>query len=131
MALSRTDNNNMDDQLLKLRAGLAPRDFKTIVPVLHRLDKYLTLRTYLGGYELTTADTALWSTLYSNKVALGLIRRRAFVNIARWFTYLETTHPELLSEAKGTAIEPEGNRYNIKLQDTDKGVITRFPPEPS
>jgi glutamyl-tRNA synthetase len=125
----------MDDQLLQIfQTGLVPRDFKAIEPVLNQLHRYLTLRTYLGGYELTATDRALWSALYSNKVALGLIRRGLFANITRWFSHLETTHLELVHDAKGATNEPEiaaATRYNIKLQDTEKGVVTRFPPEPS
>lgn len=126
----------MDEQLQKFQTGLAPLDFRAIEPVFHDLDRFLTLRTYLSGYALSDADKAVWTTIRSNKVALGLIRRLTFPNVTRWFTHIETTYPELLADAKPPGADESlpktsGNRYNIKLQDTENGVVTRFPPEPS
>ncbi len=126
----------MNEQLAKFQTGLAPQDFKTIEPLFRDLDSFLTLRTYLGGYSLSTDDAAVWTTISSNKVALGLVRRSAFQNVTRWFTHLEMTHPEMVAEAKSRRTTesrpaPDANRYSIKLQDTENGVVTRFPPEPS
>lgn len=94
----------------------------------------------MGGYTLSQKDKTLWSNLRMNKVALGLIRRSAFLNVTRWFAYLETTCPEVQdevkirqNEAKSTTApaSQSASRYNMQLQDTENGVVTRFPPEPS
>ncbi|KAG6300551.1 hypothetical protein E4U09_006727 [Claviceps aff. purpurea] len=108
-------------------------DFRTIEPRLRDLDKHLTLRTYLEGYTLGDLEKKIWQTLRSNKVAIGSIRRNGLPNLTRWFTFLEQTHPELQEEAsKGKAIANKGGaNYNLALQDTEKGVVTRFLPEPS
>lgn len=125
---------------LRIRSGLAVQDFKTLEPILFDFNRFLTLRTFVGGYTLSQKDKTLWSNLRMNKVALGLIRRSAFLNVTRWFAYLETTCPEVQEEvkvrqndAKTTTAQASqsASRYNMQLQDTENGVVTRFPPEPS
>ena len=73
-------------------------------------------------------------------MANAFVRRGALANLLRWFTFLEQTHPEIQEEvklkddaqkAKIAAGSKAGASYNMALQDTDKGVVTRFPPEPS
>ncbi|OAA52123.1 glutamyl-tRNA synthetase [Cordyceps fumosorosea ARSEF 2679] len=76
------------------------------------------------------ADQTLWATLWSNKVARGLIRESSFPNVSRWFTHLEGTFPEIQQEnqilpkpTKASATK-SGSRYNMKLQDAEHGVVT-------
>jgi len=78
--------------------------------------------------------------LRSNKVANAFIRRGTLANVTRWYTFVEQTHPEIQEEiklkeeaarAKIAAGSKAGSAYNMALQDTEKGVVTRFPPEPS
>lgn len=115
-----------------LAPALAAADFKSLEPLALQLEKYLTLRTYLDGYDLSDTDRKVWTALRSNKVAMGSVRKGTFASVARWFNYIETTHPELKEEAPGAKKANKGGaNYNIGLSNTENGVVTRFPPEPS
>ncbi|KAL2787138.1 tRNA synthetases class I, catalytic domain-containing protein [Aspergillus keveii] len=115
-------------------------DFKAIDPKLQQLNNHLILRSFIVGYALSTADIALWGALRGNRVAIGAIRKGALVNLTRWFTFLEELCPWAIAalealnasaKEKKTAKAKEGASYDIALLNTDKGVVTRFPPEPS
>lgn len=127
-------------ELSQLATNLAAPDFKAIEPHLIALDKHLTLRTYVEGYSISEADTKIWTTIRTNKVAVAFLKRGALANLGRWYTYVEQTHPEIQAEIKSKdeaerqkkmAQSKAGASYNMALQDVDKGVVTRFPPEPS
>jgi len=115
-------------------------DFRQIEPHLQALDKHLTLRTYLDGYTLGEIDTSIWLALRGNRAAVSFIKRGALANLARWYQYIEAAHPEIqadvkakdaASRAKVAAASKAGGNYALALQDADKGVVTRFLPEPS
>ncbi|KAJ9132948.1 Glutamyl-tRNA synthetase [Coniochaeta hoffmannii] len=127
------------EELNPLEALLAA-DFRSIEPRLRDLDKHLTLRTYLDGYTLGELDTKIWLALRGNRAAVSFIRKGSLANLARWFTYVEESHPEIQAEvnekdkaakAKVAAASKAGASYALALQNADKGVVTRFLPEPS
>ncbi|KAF7561803.1 hypothetical protein G7046_g2356 [Stylonectria norvegica] len=115
---------------------LVVADFKTAEPLLAQLDKFLTLRTYVNGYSLGSSDEQVWTALRTSKVAIGLVRKGTFANVTRWFNYIDAAHPEVKEKittdkpAKATD-KSGGANYNIGLSNTENGVVTRFPPEPS
>ncbi|KAL3462538.1 tRNA synthetases class I, catalytic domain-containing protein [Aspergillus heterothallicus] len=120
--------------------AFASLDFKAIDPNLQKLNNHLILRSFVVGYALSTADIALWGALRGNRVAIGAIRKGALVNLTRWFTFLEELCPWAIAalealnasaKEKKTAKAKEGASYDIALLNTEKGVVTRFPPEPS
>ncbi|KAI1640647.1 glutamyl-tRNA synthetase [Biscogniauxia mediterranea] len=127
------------DELVAVSTSLGG-DFKSIEPHLNRLEKHLTLRTYLAGYGLSELDAKIWVAIKSNRVAVSFVRKGSYVNLHRWFTYIEQAHPEIQAEVKAAdsarkakvqAASRAGASYNLALQETDKGVVTRFLPEPS
>ncbi|KAI1505812.1 glutamyl-tRNA synthetase [Biscogniauxia marginata] len=127
------------DELVAIANSLGG-DFKSIEPHLIRLEKHLTLRTYLAGYTLSEIDSKIWVAIKSNRVAVSFVRKGSYANLHRWFTYVEQVHPEIQTEVKAAdsarkakvqAASRAGASYNLALQETDKGVVTRFLPEPS
>lgn len=104
------------------------------------LDSHLTLRSYIVGYRLTVADLAVWGAIRGNKIANAAIKKGAMINVTRWFKYIEESNPWIAdgvhalnaqAQEKKSAKSKEGGSFDIALPDTDKGVVTRFPPEPS
>lgn len=127
------------DELKALTPAL-DKDFKSIEPHLLALDKHLILRTYLDGYQLGDNDKAIWVALRSNRAATAYIVKGALGNLHRWFAYVDATHPEIQDAIKAAEAEKKkkvaaaskaGGNYALALQDADKGVVTRFLPEPS
>ncbi len=119
---------------------LAPTDFKSIERPLLELDHHLTLRSYIVGYTLTAADLAVWGAVRGNKVAYAAVKKGAMINVTRWFKWIEETNDWIApvvqslnahAQERKAAKSKEGASYDIALPDTDKGVVTRFPPEPS
>lgn len=108
-------------------------DFRSIEPHLRDLDKHLTLRSHVEEYSLGDLEKTIWQTLRGNKVAIGPIRKNGLPNLTRWYNFIEQSHPEIQEPTKTAeaASKKPGANYNLALQDTEKGVVTRFLPEPS
>ncbi|KAL4947901.1 tRNA synthetases class I, catalytic domain-containing protein [Aspergillus filifer] len=130
----------LENEWLSELEALTALDFKTIDPKLQKLNNHLLLRSFIVGYALSTADIALWGALRGNRVAIGAIRKGTLVNLTRWFNFLEELCPWAIAalealnasaKEKRAAKVKEGANYDIALLNTDKGVVTRFPPEPS
>ena len=128
--------HNMDAQIQewKQRAeAFKPTNPKQVEGPLGELNAHLTLRSYIAGSSLTEADTAVWTTLKANHAATSaFIKSGRMVNVARWFNFIaETAQPSIDLPARPKGAVDEGASYDIGLPDTEKGVVTRFPPEPS
>ncbi len=121
-------------------ASFFSTDFKSVEPPLLELDAHLTLRSHVVGYALTVADLSVWGAIRGNKVAYAAVRKGAMLNVNRWFKFVDETNPWIVAavhsanaqaQAKKATKSSEGASYDIALPDTEKGVVTRFPPEPS
>ncbi|GES57092.1 glutamyl-tRNA synthetase [Aspergillus terreus] len=119
-------------------AALAVPDFQSLDQPMKELESHLALRSHILGHTLTLADLAVWGALRGNKVSART--RRNYVNINRWFDYIEASNPWMthvvvdLSNAvrqRKAAASAAGASYNIGLKNTENGIVTRFPPEPS
>ncbi|KAL8757507.1 MAG: hypothetical protein Q9184_004187 [Pyrenodesmia sp. 2 TL-2023] len=133
-------NDNLVLEWIDRVGGFAPTDFKSVEGPLLELDSHLTLRSYIVGYTATPADFAVWGAIRGNKVTYAAVKKGAMLNVTRWFRFVEETSPWLApavqslnahAQERKAAKSKEGASYDIALPDTDKGVVTRFPPEPS
>jgi glutamyl-tRNA synthetase len=119
---------------------LTTLDFKALDPLLQRLDAHLLMRSFIVGYSLSTPDIALWGALRGNRVAVAALKKGSLVNLTRWYRFLEELCPwataavesmNAVAKEKKVAKSKEGASYDIALKNTENGVVTRFPPEPS
>jgi glutamyl-tRNA synthetase len=117
---------------------LGGKDFKATSAALEELNNHLSLRTFLVGYTETIADITVWGALSANGQAISAIKRNHLPNLVRWFKYVgsidrvasavDAFKAELNNKKKAKS---KDSNFEIGLLDTDKGVVTRFPPEPS
>lgn len=117
-----------------------PLDHRALEAPLQALDSYLTLRSFLVGYSLSSPDIAIWGALRGNRVAVTAVKKGTLINLTRWFRFLEELCPWITAavdavnaaaKAKRAAASKAGASYDIALKNTEQGVVTRFPPEPS
>lgn len=115
-------------------------DFKALEQPLQSLDSYLTLRSFLVGFSLSSPDIAIWGAIRGNRVAMAAVMKGTLINLTRWFRFLEELCPwtaaavdaaNAAARAKRAAASKAGASYDIALKNTEQGVLTRFPPEPS
>ena len=112
----------------------AATDIKELEPPLLELDAHLTLRSYIVGYSLTDADAAVFKTISQNFKAKSFVKTGSLRNVLRWFTYIDEMHPELTKAAlaaRPKVVIKDSDSYEIGLPSAERGVVTRFPPEPS
>ena len=104
------------------------------------LDSHLTLRSYIVGYTLTIADLAVWGAIRGNKIGFAAVKKGNMLNLTRWYNFIDESNPWIATTLQGlnaaaqekkAAKSKEGGSFDIALPDTEKGVVTRFPPEPS
>ncbi|KAF2769199.1 glutamyl-tRNA synthetase [Teratosphaeria nubilosa] len=129
-----TDKNSQIKEWQERVKDFEPLDLKKLQQPLGELNDHLTLRSYIVGYGVTEADVAAWKTLRTNRVAFGFIKGGALPNLWRWFNFIqETENPTVEQQTKNLSKEgqDEGASYDIGLEGTEHGVVTRFPPEPS
>src|ERR1700749_1954218 len=77
----------------------AATDIKELEPPLLELDAHLTLRSYIVGYGLADADSAVFKAISQNFKAKSFVKTGSLRNVLRWFTFIDETHPELAKAA--------------------------------
>lgn len=65
---------------------------------------------------------------------------KRYINVSRWFDFIEASNPWMVpvvaalqetAQARRAAASAAGASYKIGLKNTENGIVTRFPPEPS
>ncbi|KAL6946245.1 glutamate--tRNA ligase [Hanseniaspora osmophila] len=132
------------------------KNFQQLNGSLEVLNSHLDLRTFVldNCTKPSVTDIAIWGALRSNGMLGSIIKNKVFINISRWYQYLELlpdfgkAHEYLTeslkevakqakaekSKASGENAKKETHKANfgIDLPGAKKGqVVTRFPPEPS
>lgn len=124
---------------------LLNKNFGKLSADLEKLDSHLNLRTFFIGYKISAADIAIWGALRSNPVMGSVIKNSVYINVTRWYQFLESDKrfgematlltaslAELKKAANGGKKEGHKANFEIDLKDAKDGqVVTRFPPEPS
>lgn len=124
---------------------LTVKDFKQVTPALEKLESHLNFRSFIVGYTPNIADAAVWGALRSNAVVASAVKSGSYINIARWYKFLdahrffggsvETFNKEVTEIRKSAKVgQKKESRasFDIDLIDAQEGkVVTRFPPEPS
>lgn len=124
---------------------LTTKNFKELSEILKKLESHLNFRSYIIGYKISIADIAIWGALRSNPIVGSIIKNNVFINISRWYNFLnikfqfasevlQNSLNELKKAATAGGKKKEGHKANfdIDLPGAVIGkVVTRFPPEPS
>ncbi|KAI9496257.1 tRNA synthetases class I, catalytic domain-containing protein [Zychaea mexicana] len=119
---------------------LATADFKALDASFKELNKYLTLRSYLVGYQSSLADFVVWGALKASPVFARVLKTKKEsigLYLARWYEYVASLDAaqlavkDLQNAAKPAKVTDQG-KFEIGLTAAEMGkVVTRFPPEPS
>ncbi|OQE39245.1 hypothetical protein PENCOP_c007G05398 [Penicillium coprophilum] len=116
-------------------------DFKFLDPILSSVSILtFSLGPFFRAILFQYRTLHYGGALRGNCVAAATIKRGVFVNLTRWYRFLEELCPLVTSAVKSLtaascetrlARTREGASYNVALKNTENGVVTRFPPKPS
>ncbi|KAG0749319.1 hypothetical protein G6F16_001108 [Rhizopus arrhizus] len=121
---------------------LSTSDFKTLDASYKKLNKYLTLRSYLVGYQATVADFIIWGALRASPVFARIVKTKKETlgtYLVRWYEHILSldaveyalTAIQKQDKASKSKTTDQG-KFEIGLTEAEMGkVCTRFPPEPS
>ncbi|KAI8365788.1 tRNA synthetases class I, catalytic domain-containing protein [Blakeslea trispora] len=137
-------SSTLIDQWLDFaESKLATSDFKALDATYKELNKYLTLRSLIVGYQATIADFVIWGSLRASPVFARIVKTKPETlgtYLVRWYEYVASLEAaqfaltavqkqEKSSKAPKTA---DQGKFEIGLTEAEMGkVCTRFPPEPS
>ena len=120
--------------------NLFSSDFKKLALGFDQIDNHLTLRSFMVGYQLTTADFAVFGALkacaiFNKQLKNGKI---ACPHLLRWFThmnsleYVQRAFADLETAKDEKKDRSDKGHMAIPLTGAEMSkVVTRFPPEPS
>ncbi|KAK6460281.1 tRNA synthetases class I, catalytic domain-containing protein [Scheffersomyces coipomensis] len=118
---------------------LTNKNFSQLSTSLEELNHNLNFRSLIIGNDFSLADIVVWGSLRSNGMMVSILKNQVYLNISRWYAYLETQLNPLVEQfnklkqqqqpSKG---QPHKASMAFGLDNTEVGkVVTRFLPEPS
>lgn len=85
-------SSTLIDQWLDFaESKLATSDFKALDVTYKELNKYLTLRSYIVGYQVTIVDFVIWGTLKASPVFARIVKTKPEnlgTYLVRWYEYI-------------------------------------------
>lgn len=112
----------MIDQWLDFaESKLSSTDFKALDATFKELNKYLTLRSYIVGYQVTIADFVIWGTLRASPVFARLVktnRDSLGAYLVRWYEYvasLEASEYALTAVQKADKANKAANKVTFNI----------------
>ncbi|KAG2184829.1 hypothetical protein INT43_000742 [Umbelopsis isabellina] len=139
--LGAANSNEVNEWLVFADEQLKSNDFKALDGAYKKLNKHLTLRSYISGYQPTAADFIIWGSLKGSPIFSKIYKSKKESlgdYLPRWYEHISSlpiTHDasNLLQKSQETkAKSSDQGKLEIGLENADMGkVVTRFPPEPS
>lgn len=93
---------------------MATSDFKSLDATYKELNKYLTLRSYIVGYQVTIADLVIWGTLRSSPVFARIVKTKPEnlgAYLVRWYEYVASLEA---AEYALTAVQKQDKASKVK-----------------
>lgn len=85
-------SSTLVDQWLEFaESKLSTNDFKALDASYKELNKYLTLRSFIVGYQLTLADFVIWGALRASHVFARIVKTKPETlgtYLVRWYEYV-------------------------------------------
>lgn len=85
-------SSTLVDEWLDFAANeLSTSDFKALDGSYKKLNKYLTVRSYLVGYQATAADFIVWGTLRASPVFARIVKTKKETlgaYLVRWYEHI-------------------------------------------
>lgn len=94
---------------------LTSTDFKALDATYKELNKYLTLRSYIVGYQPTIADFVIWGTLRASPVFARIVKTKPETlgtYLVRWFEYITSLES---SEYALTAVQKADKANKVSI----------------
>lgn len=110
----------VDQWLDVVESELSTTDFKALDVSYKKLNKHLTLRSYITGYKVTAADFAVWGALRASPVFARIIKTKKETlgaYLVRWYEHILSFDA---AEYALTAVQKQDKSSKVSMSIHDK-----------
>lgn len=110
----------IDQWLDVVESELSTTDFKALDVSYKKLNKHLTLRSYIIGYKVTAADFAVWGALRASPVFSRIIKTKKETlgaYLVRWYEHILSSDA---AEYALTAVQKQDKSSKVSMSIYDK-----------